>query len=170
MAIRDSKVYWLIFPIFTSKLIYMNKAILLIVLVVVSMACSPKEESNLKVSETPSVDSDTNLKPISRFSPASAIDIEKIAQGLKSGISLCDCYQTKSLDFENVFAIACKVKGGEIAVGVWAIGANAGIFSVGYPTATISDWGTNPKMVGLEDEGFQEILDYVRELPLTCGD
>lgn len=148
----------------------MNKTTLLIVLVVVSMACSQKEDSNLKIPDAPAVGSDTNLKPLSRFSPASALDIEKIAKGLKSGISLCDCYQTKSLDFENVFAIACKVKGGEIAVGVWAMGINAGIFSVGYPTATISDWGTNPKMVGLEDEGFQEILDYVRELPLTCGD
>jgi len=36
----------------------MNKVALLIVLVVVSMACSPKEDSNLKVSEPPLVEDD----------------------------------------------------------------------------------------------------------------
>jgi hypothetical protein len=50
------------------------------------------------------------------------------------------------------------------------MGGNAGIFSVGPVTSLISDWGNNPQRISLEDDGFQEILDYVRDLPSSCSD
>ena len=150
-------------------LIYMKKNALLFCLVFVLFSCSQKDES-ISTADNQDVVVDTNSKVITRFIPASKRDIEQISQGVKKGISLCDCYKSKSLDFNDVYAVACKVKGGEIAVGVWAMGTNGGIFSVGYPTATISDWGNNPQRVSLEDDGFQEILDYVREIPSSCGD
>ena len=129
-----------------------------------SEAYGPIQNFNDTVSE--SVD-DTVPKPVwanTRFTPALRSDVEKIAQGVQKGLALCNCYQTRSLDFEAVNAVACEIVGGPIAVGVWAMGHNAGIYSVGYPTATISDWGKRPD-VSLEDDGFQEVLDFVRDLP-----
>jgi hypothetical protein len=147
----------------------MNKIAFLIAVVFVFASCSQKE--GYKESQDDAVDMvDTNSVVTPRFLPAEQMDIDKISLGVKKGIFLCDCYKTKSLDFNDVYAVACKVKGGEIAVGVWAMGANGGIFSVGYPTATISDWGNNPQRISLEDDGFQEILDYVREIPSSCSD
>jgi|GEM_PF-5570401 len=152
----------------------MNKIAFLIAVVFVFASCSQKE--GYKEVQDDAVDMvDTNSVVVSRFIPAEQTDIDKISLGVKKGISLCDCYKTKSLDFENVFAIACKVKydvkveGAEIAVGTWAMGGNAGIFSVGPVTSLISDWGNNPERISLEDDGFQEVLDYVRDLPSSCG-
>jgi hypothetical protein len=153
----------------------MNKRfIYLFCLVFVLFSCSQKEEH--KYTTDDQVDMvDTNSVVVSRFIPAEQTDIDKISLGVKKGISLCDCYKTKSLDFENVFAIACKVKydvkveGAEIAVGTWAMGGNAGIFSVGPVTSLISDWGNNPKRIKIEDEGFREVSNYVRDLPSSCG-
>jgi hypothetical protein len=146
----------------------MIKLAILAALFLVLISCAQQDETNTTANNK-DVIIDTNSKVSNRFIPASKRDIEQISQGVKKGISLCDCNKTKSLDFDDVYAVACKVKGGEIAVGVWAMGTNAGIFSVGYPTTTISDWGYNPQRVSLANDGFQEILDYVREIPSSCG-
>jgi hypothetical protein len=151
----------------------MKKIAYLFCLVFVLISCSQKEEH--KYVQDDGVDMvDTNSVVISRFIPAEQTDIDNIMFGVKKGISLCDCHKTKSLDFENVYAVACnvkydvKVEGATIAVGTWAIGGRAGIFSVGPVTSLISDWGNNPQKVSIEDEGFSEVSNYVRDLPSSC--
>ena len=147
------------------------KTILFPLIILVAFGCGEKKTK--EDSSAPNPEStyqpfknfnDTTSKPERSFYPVLKRDVEKIAQGVKKGKALCNCYQTSSADFSNVNAIACQVVGGQVAVGVWAMGGNAGIYSVGLPTATISDWGQHPD-VKLEDDGFQEVLEFVRDQP-----
>ena len=121
------------------------------------LACGKKETSN-------HASSNSVTESQKSFTALSATELSKIETGLRKGIKVCDCYKTKSNDFSNVYAVACNVKGGNIAIGVWALGGSSGIFSVELPTSTISDWGVHPD-IKLSDDGFQEVMEYVRNKP-----
>jgi hypothetical protein len=105
-----------------------------------------------------------NPKPSRAFIELSPKELNALKVSLEPGVEICDCYKTTSKDYASVWAAACNAKNGLTDVGVWAIGKNSGFYSVTSYTTLISDWGLKSDIT-LTDDGFQEVVDYVKTKP-----
>lgn len=107
-------------------------------------------------------------------------EMNAIKISLEPGVEICGCIKTSSKDFEAVWATACAWswdKNGLTDIGVWAIGKNAGFYSVTHYTTLISDWGLREDIFLSDDgfeksivneDGFQEVYDYAKDMMVLC--